>query len=370
MKKIWLVLFMTFLLFKPSLLWAAEDGEMAIYPYEWDGQNENSKYWFLYNLDKGQSKEDKVVVENLGSSPLAVKIYPVDATTTSDGAFALRNEDEPKQDIGAWVKVTETEVNLEPHEKKAIDFSITIPNDVSVGDHAGGIIIENKEIKQGQQINVKTRVGVRILEKVPGEIINKISLSDIKAQGKFTALISLFYDWNFAYSVKNEGNVQTQPTIDVKISSPWFGNVYSDQPQLKGYIIPGQAIEQKFSPDKTLYFGPYQVTVNTQSENTTPVQKTFNIWVMSWKLILIAILLLLVLVTIFAKIFSKTKKPESIDFFVDRPTINPAPKPTKPISVKTTGKKTVKKIVKKPIAKKTATKKIVKKKPIPKKKKK
>ena len=116
-KKLAQLTLVLFLILSPLKTLAAGDGEMAIYPNNWDGSNELTKHWFIYDLGPGQSYDDEVVVENMGDGELSVKIYAVDALTTSDGAFALENENESKDDIGNWVTLSENELTLAGKEK-------------------------------------------------------------------------------------------------------------------------------------------------------------------------------------------------------------------------------------------------------------
>ena len=298
------------LLLSPISGKAAEDGEMAIYPANWDGKNETTKYWFIYSLDKGQDYKDQVVVENTGDESFTAKIYPVDALTTKDGAFALENEDESRDEIGKWVTLSENELELNPGEKKMIDFSINIPNDVSVGEHIGGIIVENMKIKAGKQINLKTRVGVRIYETVPGEVIKKIDVTNLKAKGFFNNIWSLFYDYTISYDLINNGNVQLKPKVDMDLSSDWFGSVFKENKEVNGSIFPGKQISLENQINKNLFFGPYKATINVNQEGMPPLQVSHSFWVWPWKLIVLATLILVGLISWVYTIFSGKNEVE------------------------------------------------------------
>jgi hypothetical protein len=281
-----------------TMVYAAENGEMSIHPYEWDGQNELTKFWYMYNINKGENYQDKVVVENTGDITMSVKIYPVDGLTTTDGAFALENEDEEKNDIGAWVTLSKNEVTLEPNQQEIIDFTFTVPAEASPGEHIGGIIMEDKQLLEGNQLNVKTRVGVRIYETVPGEIVKKVAIGPITAKSKFNSPWSFFYQHNFTYNLINEGNVQISPDVATKITSPLFGEVISDNQKISGTIFPGKTIDFNFDPKSTLYAGPYTLTVTSNIENQNPVQKNMTFWVIPWKLCLIIVVIVLGLISI------------------------------------------------------------------------
>ncbi|MBU0648194.1 DUF916 domain-containing protein [Patescibacteria group bacterium] len=287
MNKIWKSLIVLGLLLMPANVLAAEDGQMAIYPQNWDGSNELTKHWFIYNLANGATHQDTVVIENMGDSDLSVKIYAVDALTTTEGAFALENEEEEKNDVGAWVNVEGSELDLGPREKGTVNFSITIPEDASPGEHMGGIVVENKKIKEGELLNLKTRVGVRMIETVPGEIVKKVNIGDINVEGFFASIWSLFYDYHFDYKLINEGNVQISPKSEVSLDSNWFGNVASATKEVNGSIFPQKDVAQQLDIDETLYFGPYTLTITASAqEDMVPVQKSHTFWVLPWKILL------------------------------------------------------------------------------------
>ncbi len=326
---------------------AAETGEMSIHPYEWDGENEITQYWYIYNLDKGDSHQDKVVVENTGNKTISVKIYPVDGLTTSDGAFALENEDEEKNDIGAWVTLSKNELTLEPKQSEIVDFTISIPSDTTPGEHIGGIIMENKEIMEGEQINVKTRVGVRIYETVPGEVVKKVNIESITTKSVFSSIWSIFYDHSFTYNLANEGNVQITPTINTNINSPLFGEVNNTSQTLNGSIFPGKTIAFDYKPDSKLYFGPYTLTVTVNLEGQAPMQKSYTLWSIPWKLCAIIVIIVLGLLSF---IYLGEHKPSNPPEKPKKVTKKPS-KPKTKITTKKANQKT-KSTTKKPRLKK------------------
>ncbi len=305
-----LIIALSLFFMAPVISQAAEDGEMAIYPANWDGKNEYTKYWYIYNLDKGEEYNDQVVIENTGDNSLQAKIYPVDALTTSDGAFALENEDEPRDEIGQWVHLSENEVDLQPGEKKTIDFTFKVPADASVGEHIGGIIVENKQMKSGKQINLKTRVGVRIYETIPGEIIKKIEVADLQAKGYFNNIWSLFYNYQVQYNLVNQGNVQVKPKVEMELTSDWFGSATKEEKETNGSIFPGKQISFEHQIDKNLWIGPYKVLITVNQEGAAPVQISHTFWVWPWKLIVLGILLLVGLISWIYTIFNNQNEVE------------------------------------------------------------
>ena len=176
MKKIFISSLITFTLFLFAFqtpVSALETGKMGIYPTFWDQSNPVTKSWFVYQLERGETKEDQTTVINNTAEERTFKIYAVDAKTTNDGAFSPLLEDEPKNGVGAWVSLPLSRLTLKPHEKKEIKFKINIPKEAPVGEHAGAIIIEDSQPEQANQagvgLNIKQRVGVRVYTTIAGE---------------------------------------------------------------------------------------------------------------------------------------------------------------------------------------------------------
>lgn len=189
-------------------------GGLGIYPNESevDKNNPLTRAWFIYALEPSETKEGKVDVANNLGEPLEIKIYPVDALTTKDGAFAPKAEDSKGVDVGAWITLAESEISLGPYETKTIDFSVEVPENAEVGDHMGAIIVQGKKPPEleGSGLRITTRVGVRMYITVPGDIVRELEFND--------------FTWNiqdgkvaFYLTFTNKGNIRIVPKGEIKI---------------------------------------------------------------------------------------------------------------------------------------------------------
>lgn len=198
-----------------SFCYAISYKGLGIYPNESERDEKNSltRSWFIYTLEPGEVKEAKVNVVNQSEEPVEVKIYPVDAVTTKDGAFAPQSEDREKIDVGAWINMPTSELSLKPNETKVIDFTIKVPENAEVGDHMGAIIVQNKEIpktEEGTAMQVVNRVGARIYLTVPGEIIKELEFKDFSWKMEKGQVV-------FYLTLTNKGNVRISPKEEIKI---------------------------------------------------------------------------------------------------------------------------------------------------------
>lgn len=220
-----------------SPVFALETGRMGIYPTFWDKTNPVTKSWFVYQLGKEEEKVDQATVINNTGEELKLKIYPVDAKTTADGAFSPLLEEEPKNEVGAWITLPLSELTLKPHEKKEIKFTIRIPNNAPVGEHAGAIIIEEVKPEQvneaGVGLNIKQRVGVRVYVTIPGEKKVKLEWQDFY----FTKIDDQYV---FVYKLENQGNVILNLQGEIIVKQIWGSKIKRFEKQSLGSIFPGK----------------------------------------------------------------------------------------------------------------------------------
>lgn len=258
---------------KTDFVAAIEYGQLGGKPTYYDPAVADSQSWFIYNLEPGKSKEDSLTVMNLSEESWTALVYAADSIKSSGGGFALRQLTEPKEAVGSWVRfypdskpdfsakifedkktidevcrvsredlknnyqleeeeVTRleewcqgkdlVEVEMESGEKKELLFVINIPRDADVGEHTGGIFIQKKVVEEnpqadGSKVMLTTRVGVRIYETVPGEIIKKLDFSNFSIAKNFSEFYlpwdkekkSKFGEYLINSSIKNNGNVST-----------------------------------------------------------------------------------------------------------------------------------------------------------------
>lgn len=253
MKKIlFAVSALVFVLFSSSfsLVQATSFGGLGIRPANSDPANPLTESWFVYNLLPGETKSDACVVSNTSDKVMTAKLYPVDGTTTSDGSFALLEEKQDRKDVGAWLQLVQNQITLNPGEEKIVSFTIALPPDTTVGDHLGGIILENLDVSKGKGVNVVTRVGVRIYETVPGELVRKLTLVNLSwklVKNKPT----LYFDF------KNEGNVHLTPKGKVIIKDGFLGLTLASYDVNLGMVLPGKPTQIPLIWQKSWLLGKF-----------------------------------------------------------------------------------------------------------------
>lgn len=303
------VLFFVFFIGKTTnFISAAEADEIAIYPAHWDLNEPLTQSWFIYNLNPGDYKIDEAQLVNLSDNPVTIDVYPVDALTTKEGAFALKNRDESKGDVGAWIKLLFSEITLEPRESRALPFSISIPKDVEVGDHAGGLVVEKRIAEEGpldQQFRMKivTRVGVRMYVRVLGEINENLSIE------KFFTKLTNQGRW-FVLELKNLGNVRLAPEGSIAIKDIFQRNVASLTIEKSGEVFPKKSVTREILLSKKLILGRFVALATLNYADKQIMSSPLVFWIIPWWVIVILVLLVLIIIYLILRKYLKKRTKE------------------------------------------------------------
>jgi len=316
--------FLLFTLILPLQAFGLAAGGIGILPANPDPNNNLSKSWFIYTMDRGQTKVDAVNVFNNSDDEVVVKVYPVDGTTTADGNFTLIDESAEQKGIGAWVNLFAYEVGLKPHEVKKIPFTISVPANADVGDHMGGLIIQEVSRgpagakREGMMMSIVTRIGARIYLTVPGERVEKLSITDFgsvfitRTANFWKKLLNINYVTSFLITLKNEGNVRIEPETKIKITNI-FGKTVDEIGGQIGMVFPKSSSKLNLIWEKPLFFGRYVATAKVKfSQDQEPATKKIIFWAVPYKFLtilggLIVLVILLRLIFLYFVELSKEK---------------------------------------------------------------
>lgn len=243
---------------------AAGFGGMGIYPANPDPAIPASSSWFVYNLLPGETKHDVLRIQNTTDKTLSAKIYPVDGTTTSEGAFALLNQNDPREGVGKWVEFSATEATLNPGEARDINFNFSVPPGTAAGSYIGGIVLENKQVSEGQGVNVVSRVGVRIYQTVPGNLKRALSLKDLSWK--------LVNDKpNLYFDLINEGNVRLDVSGKIQFINGFTGKQVSEEDADLRMVLPDKPTKVPYVWKNAPLLGSYIARVKVDYGSETEV---------------------------------------------------------------------------------------------------
>lgn len=145
--------------------------------------------YFVFKGQPGQTVHGAVRVLNVGTASGRSGLYAVDATTGQTSGAVYRSRQEPRRDVGAWIKLGKSSVTLDPGQSQVVPFSVRIPADVTAGQHLGGIVAQRSTGKSSSSSSGKGgsfRVRIQELSvlavqvNVPGPERASLALTGIK----------------------------------------------------------------------------------------------------------------------------------------------------------------------------------------------
>lgn len=205
----------------------------------------NPRSHLLFQAFPEQTIADSVTLSNLTDQPITFRLYPADAFNTSpEGSFSLRQESEPKADVGAWVTLLGPQQLTVPGRGKVdVPFNLRVPRDASPGDHSGGIVALNLAADQTQSgnvsLNLLSAVGVRIYLRVNGAVDPGLDITDLRMQVHRSLLPFLgSTKATVTYTVRNVGNVRVSPSVTVRLRGS-IGGSGTSAARVASELLPG-----------------------------------------------------------------------------------------------------------------------------------
>jgi len=177
------------------------------------GTDERSAAWLIRTEKPGAHVHDTVVVQNLGTLPVDLILYPSDAQTTPEGDFTVEPEEGDDDGVASWIALDVLEVSLEPDEYETIPVHITVPENASPGDHAGGIVARTKHPLEGGPLPSHIAVAARLYLTVDGPRVYDLRLTDLRAETRDDGV-------HFFIDMYNAGNMLVEVGGDYDVRGP------------------------------------------------------------------------------------------------------------------------------------------------------
>lgn len=164
---------------------------------------------------------DYVAVSNLRDTPITVRLFTKDATTTTDTPYAVQESSEAPRDVGSWMSLKKDKLTLPPRSETVVPFQVGVPHNAAPGDHTGAIVVSllAKEPKpDGGTIVVDHRVGLRLLLRVPGDYEPALTVTDVKASWHGPGSVLGRAATVVTYTVRNTGNLRVSATGGLELT--------------------------------------------------------------------------------------------------------------------------------------------------------
>jgi len=282
---------------------AASNGQWSIFPYRPPGTFGSGRAIFDYDAHPGDSFTDEFTISNFTNAPLDFYIYAGDGYDVANGGgFAIRARGEPNSGVGTWIHLPgtlNTVYTLPARTAANVPFTIDVPTDAAVGDHAGGIVaLDVTPVPQANghlQTQLRRGVGVRVYVHVLGPRHPALTVSGIAAWPAVPAFafVEGTSHADVRFQVADTGNT----IFDTVIATAWvtdvFGHTVHSYPKkfIEG-MLPGNRVtlyEPRWKPLPVA--GPLTIHVQLTAAGTTAAA-TSGFWVVPWVLLVVVLVLL------------------------------------------------------------------------------
>jgi hypothetical protein len=276
----------------PSVAPDATDGAVRWSVQPSGPKGPTGRNYFSYDLAPGSTVTDQVGVTNLSDRPLTFAVYGTDAYTTTDGAFALLPADQPATDVGTWIGVERRSWTVQPGERQDIPFRLTVPQNATPGDHAGGVIAAVAQVgvtADGQQVRLDQRVAARVYLRVSGELRPAVTVESVRVSYDTPINPAGRGDMTVTYRIRNSGNVRVGGTGTLLVDGPFGWTLARTAPVDLPELLPGATFtvtEQVTGVPPTLRLtATVDLAPTTVDAALPPVQRAASVWAPPWLLL-------------------------------------------------------------------------------------
>jgi hypothetical protein len=240
-------------------------------------------------------------VTNLSKVPVTFAVYGTDAFNTSTGQFDLLSAEKRPRDLGSWITFPGTAVTLAAGQTLAVPFTVAVPAAATPGDHAGGVVVSllRRTADGLRQINVDSRVAVRVYLRVPGSLVPRVGVGPVSVRYRGVGNPFGRGRVTVTYTVTNPGNVRLRNRQTLTVRGPFGSRLATIKPGDLPELLPGNQATFTATLDRVFPAGPLSVDVDLQPypDPLQPVGQTIHgqaghgyLWAVPWLLLLLALL--------------------------------------------------------------------------------
>ncbi|WP_157416669.1 WxL protein peptidoglycan domain-containing protein [Agromyces allii] len=298
----------------PEVTWGVRTADTT-----WGDGREN----YAYEVEAGETIDDALVIANHDVVPVELDVYAADAFTTSDGQLDVATRDVRPRELGAWAVPAADRVTVQPGEAVEVPFTITVPDNATPGDHAGGILTALATPEADEGLTVDRRLGIRIHLRVGGELAPGLAVDDLHVD--YSGTLNPFGTGaaTVSYTVRNAGNTRLAATQGVALTGP-FGMLpvsasgVADVPELlPGETWPVEVRVEGVVPAFVLTAGvtldPASPASSADAAPPTPktVEETASTAAVPWTL-LVLVLLLVAAIVVWARLARRRRAQRKV----------------------------------------------------------
>ena len=247
-----LILSMLGALVNTPLSASAQTGSLGAKPANPDPSNARTQSIFVKTVTPGQTVEDAVTVTNNADTAQTIAVYATDSVVSSGGAFACAQLADTPTDVGKWMTLSRTSLELAAHSTETVAFTMTVPADAEPGEHNGCIALQEQTTDSTQAgISLSFRTAIRVAILIPGDIRKTIEASGLRVDETDSRII-------VTPVIQNTGNVSADATTTVSLMSV-FGFAVANQSSIYP-VLSKQTTEVNGEFEKPFWGGVYFAT--------------------------------------------------------------------------------------------------------------
>ncbi len=259
----------------------------------------------------GTSKTVTTTVTNLTKSPITVRPVENDFISGDErgNPSLILDADKyaPTHSLKRFMKPL-ADVTVPAGEAKTVEVVITVPKDAKAGGYFGAVRFAPAAPESGGQVNLSASAASLILLTVPGDMVEKVDLTDFNVQqnGQAGSFFQTPNNLQTSFRFENKGSVQMGPLGKISVLQ---GDkvVYSadfNNKNPRDMILPDSARRWELPLEKISNFGNYTVKATfTYGEKNQTVEVSRSFWVVPWTVIIAAIVGVLLLIALIVGIW-------------------------------------------------------------------
>ena len=249
----------------PWVVSASGGASFSLQPVSYDTTKSATKSYFVFDAQPGAVVESQVRVSNSGTEIGSVRLYAVDATTGQGSGTVFRTLDAPRQEAGGWIAIDSTALTLQPGESRVVAYTVTVPMASRPGQHIGGIVAENLELKRGAagdtapdraglQVNIQNLTILAVQINLPGPVVEQVAVTGVSAGG------DRGYQ-TLSVGLRNEGTMMVKPAGTLRVTDS-TGNEVQNRPLSLDTFLPQTTIAYPvLVADRALAAGDYRAVI-------------------------------------------------------------------------------------------------------------
>ena len=256
---------------------------------------------YSYTIDPGGDLDDSLVIANHGDTALNLGVYAADGYTTDSGQLDLVVGGAKSVNIGAWVKTQSDTVTVLPGETAEVPFTVTVPDNATPGDYAGGIVTSLVQPDDQEGINVDRRLGIQVTLRIGGDLKPALAIENMKLG--WNGGLNPFEggDATLTYTLHNTGNAVLTAQEAATVSGPFgLASTKAGDIEAPPQLLPGEKWDVKvpvkdvaaaFWLTATATATPIVVDAAGSTSRLDPIVATVGGLAIPWMLVLIVLVL-------------------------------------------------------------------------------